>query len=322
MLATLLCLPLSGAVRAGDGVTSALDGSFRVRNLLPTALRAGLPEAPDPWAGPELALTADRASHFVFEQDAGGRRLVLDGETQRVGIAGRFPLSRRSDGAAPLLELAVDGVRHDGGFLDGFIEAFHGAFGFPNAGRERVPRDRLRLAALEPGGTSTRVTDAVTDPGQAHAALAWPLGRNVLAHGVVAVPLGAPEAFTAAEAPTLSAGVSTRRALGTRIYLGGSVAATRLGGATFRADRRWTVQGRATIGLRLRPGLHLRAQLDGATPLGGGAFEGHGDPVLQGTLGGALRLRGPWSLEVSVAEDPSVDSAPDVIFQLRLVRRP
>jgi hypothetical protein len=44
-------------------------------------------------------------------------------------------------------------LHFDGGFLDAFIQDFHSAFGFPNAGRESVPNGRFNYSVSQGGNT-------------------------------------------------------------------------------------------------------------------------------------------------------------------------
>jgi hypothetical protein len=321
-LLSVAVLLASAVVRAESAPLP--DGDIMVMNLSPTALRAGWLEAPDPWAAtPESWLRLEQASHFVVERTE-VERLYLDGETTHwaVGVAGLLPAPRDGDGAAArnawFLELS--GVTHAAGRLDGFIDGFHAAFGFPDAGRDQVPRNALRFSARE-NRSGPWLTESVSDLRALTAGGSLALGAGATRLQLTAaLPLGDPDRFTGAEDPSVSLGLSHAGTLGQHLYWGASLAGTYLGGTSFTADSRGLVQSRVTLGWRLTPRLHLRGQLDASSALSPSELGGHGDPVFQATVGVAARFLQRWGLELALAEDPSVDSAPDVIFQLRVVR--
>ncbi|BDU78373.1 DUF3187 family protein [Mesoterricola sediminis] len=88
----------------------------------------------------------------------------FDEQISRTTLQVRHGLTDRTD---VFLELPVE--RHGGGGLDGPIEAFHGAFGFGQWGREEVARDQAVVATfrngkldfLRLGPSATRLQDPV-----------------------------------------------------------------------------------------------------------------------------------------------------------------
>ena len=79
----------------------------------------------------------DLVSEYVFE-NKGREQITLDGETTRLGFRYAQGLGRGWEWG---LEVPIYVV--GGGFLDSFIERWHGWFGLPQGGREQAPRDRL-----------------------------------------------------------------------------------------------------------------------------------------------------------------------------------
>ncbi len=74
--------------------------------------------------------------------------LNLDMEYWRLGINVAYGLTEDFE-----VGIEVPIVHFNGGFLDGFIQDFHNAFGFPNGGRENVPNNSFSYR-LNAGGNS------------------------------------------------------------------------------------------------------------------------------------------------------------------------
>jgi Protein of unknown function (DUF3187) len=81
----------------------------------------------------------DSAYSNIFKRTGNSSDFLdLDMEYWRLGINVAY-------GVAEDFELGIEVpiVHFNGGFLDGFIQDFHNAFGFPNGGRETVPNNRF-----------------------------------------------------------------------------------------------------------------------------------------------------------------------------------
>lgn len=94
-----------------------------------------------------LEFRIDSAYSNLFEQGVNGNNAIdLDMEPWRLTPTFAF-------GIKPGLEagIAIPFVHMGGGFLDSFIQKFHRAFGFPNAGRERVPNGLYRYIVRSNG---------------------------------------------------------------------------------------------------------------------------------------------------------------------------
>ena len=91
----------------------------------------------------------DSAYSNVFKRAGNSStNLDLDMEYWRLGINVVY-------GVAEDFEIGIEVpiVHFNGGFLDGFIQDFHNAFGFPNGGRENVPNNRFNYS-FNAGGNS------------------------------------------------------------------------------------------------------------------------------------------------------------------------
>ena len=116
-------------------------GPLRIRNYHPPHLMFLMPAPAAPWDGKagdwELTPGVAYAASFINE-DSDRWRTVIDLEMTVLEFGLTAGLSRR-------LSLGAD-VRFasmSGGFLDGFLEDFHDAFGLPNYGRERRPENEF-----------------------------------------------------------------------------------------------------------------------------------------------------------------------------------
>ena len=109
--------------------------------------------------GKEFRAILDHSSHYVNET-ASGERLLLDGETTRMTVSGRYGLSSK-------VEVGIDipYIVHGGGFLDSFLIDYHSLFGFPQGGRDQAPRDRLLYRYEKKGVEKLRIDHSGNGPG-------------------------------------------------------------------------------------------------------------------------------------------------------------
>lgn len=106
----------------------------------------------------ELATTANAESFEstlqitysnVFEYYPLGPDIIFyDMELWRTAFQWKYGVSERLDVA---VEVPV--VSQVGGFLDGFIEGYHNAFGFPNGGRHYEAQNQFRFSLEQSGST-------------------------------------------------------------------------------------------------------------------------------------------------------------------------
>ncbi|ABB30596.1 hypothetical protein Gmet_0353 [Geobacter metallireducens GS-15] len=148
-----LALLLTGTVARGMEVTP-----FRTGNMAPLVQIHGLP-VPDSARilasrEGEVSAVADLSNNYAVDSK-GNEHIILDGETYRFALDLRY-------GLVPGVEAGIEipFIVQSGGFLDGFIEWFHKAFGFTNGGREYAPRDRLRYRYDTNGTDRFRIDDS------------------------------------------------------------------------------------------------------------------------------------------------------------------
>ncbi|MBI4126824.1 MAG: DUF3187 family protein [Deltaproteobacteria bacterium] len=126
-------------------------------------------------------------THFaysnIFERVVSGTtNLDMDMELMRLALDLRYGWHDRFD-----IGVEIPFLHFDGGFLDGFIDAYHRAFGFPRGGRERVTSDRflyhfddngvtlfdLPSETFDVGDVTFRLKHHFIDEGRLMPAMAW-----------------------------------------------------------------------------------------------------------------------------------------------------
>ncbi|WP_028081035.1 DUF3187 family protein [Solimonas soli] len=136
--------PLAFADAASD--VPAAPFVFGTVNQAALARHAPLPTPQADSTGSGGRISIDWTNEYVADQNP-KETLVLDGETVRVGLAGRVRLG------GWLLGAEVPLLFSSGGTLDGLIENWHDWFGLPNGGRELEARNRYRYQYLREGRT-------------------------------------------------------------------------------------------------------------------------------------------------------------------------
>ena len=158
VLALLAAWPCAGGAAAGE--RSDIATPLGTVNLNPFHLPWGVPVSHGARVlGPgstELVVSFDMASHFRGDA-GGGERVLIDGETWRQSVSLRRGLG---DGWEYLVGLSA--VSHGAGVFDGFIEGWHDAFGLPQSGRDRAPRDRFSVLYARDGETLVDLGDEVS----------------------------------------------------------------------------------------------------------------------------------------------------------------
>lgn len=87
---------------------------------------------------PEFRMTLDYSSNYVDDAKK-GEHIVLDGETARITMGGRYGLTDKVE-----CGVEIPYIIHGGGFLESFIIHYHDIFGFSQGGRDQAPRNHLR----------------------------------------------------------------------------------------------------------------------------------------------------------------------------------
>ncbi|MFT4047764.1 MAG: DUF3187 family protein [Solimonas sp.] len=142
LLAALLALAAAPAAFA-DEAQPFVFGTFNQATL---ARFAPLPTPQADGAGTGGRITIDWTNEYVADQNR-EESLLLDGESLRIGLAGRVRLGHWLFGAE--LPLLITG----GGTLDSPIEHWHDRFGLPNGSRELEARNVYHYRYVRGGRT-------------------------------------------------------------------------------------------------------------------------------------------------------------------------
>ena len=322
VLALLAAFACAGGAAAGERPDIATP--LGMVNLNPFHLPWGVPVSHGAHvAGPgssELVVSLDMASHFRGDA-GGGERVLIDGETwmQSVSLRRGF-----WDGWEYLVGLSA--VSHGAGVFDGFIEGWHDAFGLPQSGRDRAPRDRFSVVYARDGETLVELGDGVSSLGDVSLGVGRALPNVLSNDGLVlraAVRLPAGDAGALAGCGCFSGSVwgetsgSLSGADGGRAWLYAATLGVLAGEAPDALSAvagRLVAFGRFGVTWRGLAPLSLTVQLDvHSSPYGGSALSPLSDAVVMIGLGGSVPLGEGATLEVAVTEDDGTGrSAPDI----------
>lgn len=278
-----------------------------------------------------VAVNEEAASHFA--QSGNSREsLLFDGESYRTTLTLRYGLADRWEAG---LDLPL--VGYGGGVFDHFIEGWHSFFQLPEGGRSDAPRNRLLIRYSRDGKERLRLADSGFGLGDLRLSGGWQLYEASDFNSRQALALGGSLKLPTGSSSDLRGSGSTDGAL----WLSGSsdhqltdgwgeagVFASLGGMAMSRgqvlADQQRNLVGFGAAGCGWSPArwIAFTFQFSGHTP-----FYDQSDlpelanPALQLVIGGTLAFPGQTTLDIGVAEDLAVNTAPDVTLHLRLAHR-
>lgn len=265
-------------------------------------------------------LAYDVANNFSTRQ-RGDEALVLDGETQRLELGAAIGLGERWEIGA-----ALPLIRHDGGDLDGFIEHWHRFWGLPDGDRPSYPRDRLLYRYSRDGRTLLDFQDSASGIGDLQLSATYSLHRDthtaLALTATLSAPTGDADKLTGAGATHLAIALAATRddLFGWGLSATGNIGALWLDRGEVLESRQKDSVLFGSAGLSWAAGANwrLKAQLDAHSAFYRSDLRELGNDSVQLLLGGSVRLNAHWLLDVAVAEDLVVDTAPDVTLQLAL----
>lgn len=319
----MICIALAFAPGAQATDTGGLLEPFAIRNLNPFLGLYGIPaQQSTAVVGGGLSsvnLQLDVVSHFT-DAETDQEFIAIDGETYRLSLRYARGFGDRWEAGAE-----VPLVAHSGGFLDGVINEWHGFWGLPTLGRDRVEDDQLRYEYVRAGETlvdvdasGTGIGDVLLFAGKTLAAGA----TTVTLRGQIKLPTGDPENLRGSGAADAAISAAGSRAVGGRVSITGRIGAAYLGRGDVLPElqRRWSVFGSAFVGWQTFKSVSLKAQLDVQSPLyEDSAFNQLTDTAIQLTFGGSVRLGKKSFLDLSFTEDEfNPDVTSDFAFQIRL----
>lgn len=276
-----------------------------------------------------ISLNQDLSSNYTVNSTA-REQITLDGETYRLALAARY-------GVAPRWEVGVEipYIFQGGGFLDSFVIDWHRTFGLPQGGRDSAPKGRLLYRYRKDGiqrllmdRSGSGIGDISLTGGVSLYDVHSSGRHDMLAlKGGIKLPTGESSYLRGSGGVDAmlqlcgsSSGYGEWGTLGVYASAGTLVMSK---GDVLR-DQHNQFAGVGTFGLGWGPAswISFKVQLNGSTPLyrDSSLDELSKSPLLLIT-GGALRFPGEYLLDIGVAEDVAVATAPDVSFHLGLSKR-
>jgi hypothetical protein len=303
---------------------------FKTFNQQPTLQVYGLPLDSSAVITPQgrlnVALVEDLASSYRNNSSA-SEQLVFDGESYRTTLAIKYGIDDRFD-----VGLNIPYILYGGGFLDSFIIGWHDTFGMPQGGRDIAPKGAINYSYRQNGVdklTMNRSGSGVGDISltggvKLYATADAGSRKNVALRGDLKLPTGESGALRGSGSTDLAVSlcgtINDSTPWGT-FGLYGSIGTLAMTDSRLLADQHNNFAGFGTVGAGWSPAhwISFKVQLNAATP-----FYSHSsltelaNASLLLVTGGALLLPGNYQLDIGVAEDIAVGTAPDVTFHFGL----
>ncbi len=261
----------------------------------------------------ETRWTLDFANEYVAEGECAVECIVLDGETARLRLAHRRGLGAGWDFGfeLPLLD-------RGGGFLDGWIQDWHDAFGLPTGGRELAVHDRYLFHYERQGVALFDETGGGAGLGDVTLTLGRHFGRAGVLRAMAKLQTGDEDSL---EGGVAGGALWLERACALAPRVGGYLAlgVTHGGRGPLLPDEQNRTIGFGGLGLMipLTRAVRLAAQLQAHSRFYDGStltpLQRAGAPL---TLGLEIRTGARGALELGFQEDPSVNGSPDFVAYL------
>lgn len=306
---------------------------FRSSNRSPVIQIYGLPAETSskllPTGKLQLGLTQDIASIHSQNSNA-NEEILLDGELYRWNMSARYSLTDNIE-----LGLEIPFLMQDGGFLDSFIVDWHRTFGLSQGGRNTAPKNRLLYQYKKNGQTKLDVHDDAGGIGDISLLAAYKLYDQQTDgdHDTLAIrtqlklPSGDSKKLLGSGSTDLAlflTGATNRSTNYGILGLYGSVGGLFTTDGDVLKDQRNNWVGFGNIGLGWSPTdwIGFKVQCDMHSKFyKKSSLDELGKFATSMTFGGTLKFPGNYLLDIGVAEDIAVDTAPDVTFHLGLTKR-
>ena len=307
-------------------VNAAEIRAFHSYNQLPFKQIFGLPSldnSPLQEAGRYRVGLIYNISNTYTARSNSNEHITTDVETSRSSLVAYYALTDNWQ-----FGVEVPYVKHDGGFLDDFINGWHDVFNLPQGNRDKINNDQVKISYLNNNGTSFDISDIESGLGdmRLNALYTIPLNhRNLIFSTELKLPTGDFDKLTGSGSIDISLGLTINDPHSLTEYnitLYGGMAGVFLGdidGEMSAIQNNFALIGRAGIGWQAAETVQLKLQLDAQSPLYESDIKELGDPSFQLLMGGSLFFTDDVYLDIFIAEDIYTTTAPDVSFQLALV---
>jgi len=330
------CLVLFFSLLCSTGLATAADMEitpFQTANQSPLVQIYGLPHdtgaditAPGTF---RFSLNQDLSSNYTVNSNS-REQITLDGETYRLAFVARYGIAPRWEAGVEIPYL-VQG----GGFLDSFVVDWHNTFGLPQGGRDSAPKNRLSYSYRKDGIQKLRMDHAGSGIGDITLTGGFSLYdiRDTERHerlaikGAIKLPTGDSSYLRGSGSTDFIlqlCGIMINYSEWGSLGLYGSVGALAMTRSDVLPDQHNPLAGIGTFGLGWGPTswISFKVQLNGNTPFyRGSSLDEISKSSLMLISGGTLKLPGDYLLDIGVAEDVAVATAPDVSFHLGLSKR-
>jgi hypothetical protein len=307
----LLALPAAAGPFAPGGNAGALTRSFALPSLGDgPVLRLGQAQT---------RFTYDVANEYVREGDCSVECIVLDGETQRLRFDYRAGLGRGWD-----FSVHTTALQRSNGYLDGWIQDWHGWFGLPNGGREQTADNQFQYRYERAGVVLLDESTGDRGFGDAAFGLGLALGDGAALRTQLRLPTGDGAALSGGAvggAAWIELGAPADG--GWDSFMAAGYARSERGDVlpTMQNEEVWFgglgLLAPVTQRVRLLLQVNAHTELyDGSdlTPLA--------RPGARLTIGLQIQTGSDGVLEIGFQEDPSVNASPDFAFYFSLASLP
>lgn len=297
--------------RAGEFVPGGTSGALARGFALPAP---GQPQVV-PRGRRVTRVTFDVTNEYVVEGTCADECILLDGETSRLRVA-----HRRGLGGGWDFGIEVPLLDRGGGFLDGWIQDWHGWFGLPNGGREFAADGQYRYRYERGGVVLLDETRDGSGVGDVELTLGRAIGAGRVLRAMAKLPTGDEDALgggNAGGALWLEQALPLPRGWSGYVALGGSV--NDIGEVLPDMQNREVAFGGIGLLMPITRTVALSAQLYAHSRLYDGSeltpLARIGAPL---TLGLQFRTGPRGTFEIGFQEDPSVNGSPDFSAYLSL----
>ena len=271
-----------------------------------------------------IALLQEIASDYSTAANS-KERLVFDGEAYRTTLAVTYGISEKLDAGVNIPYLL-----YGGGFLDHFIIDWHDFFGMKQGGRDRAPKGAVNYSYRKNGVEKLKMAGSGSGVGD----ISLTAGRklyespdsNLSLRSALKLPTGDSSALRGSGSTDLALSLcgTTRGATSWgRLGLFGSAGLLAMTDSRIIADQQENFAIFGTLGAGWTPAswLSFKLQLNANSSLyRQSSLKQLANGAVMLTTGGTLLLPDNYRLDLGVAEDISVGTAPDVTFHFGLSR--
>lgn len=305
---------------------------FYTQNQSPLVQIFGLPSIGEASVVPrrqvDARLIVDLANNYVNDSNR-RESILLDGESTRIALDLRYGIARGFECGVEIPYIILGG-----GFLDGFIEGYHSTFGFPQGGRDQAPQNRLLYVYQRDGRQRLKIDSSSTGLGDIRLNGGWQLyqGENKPERAValrtsLKLPTGDSGELHGSGSTDLSvwitAGDDWKLSVG-HFTLFGAVGMMGMTDGDILQDqqRNWVGFGGLGAGWSPRSWIAFKVQTNAHTSFYRDSELREVNAVsVQLIVGGTIAFSDKTTLDIGVAEDLIVNTAPDVVFHFALRRR-